>query len=504
MRFPFLFLLILFFSPFPLYAQGTGTETETEFSEFLEKVKEEARAEGVSEAVLMMAFKDVKAPDARVIELDRKQPEFNQDFTSYMAALVSEERVLKGRELMKYHRPLLDKIYKEYGVPPNVIVAFWGIESYYGTRKGKLYVIQSMTTLAYDHRRSKFFKGELIAALKILQREERTTETLVGGWAGAMGHFQFIPSTYLAYAVDIDGDGKKDIWDNFEEAAYSAAHFLQKIGWQRGQLWGREVKLPSKFPYPRFFPEVKKPLTFWKEQGIVFPSGKPLGTIVDFEAEVVLPEGRHGPAFLVYDNFRVIRRWNNSTLYALSVGLLSNRIGFREPLIYQKGKYATPPLSGQSVKKMQERLAVLGYYQGTATGILGPVTIRAVQKVQRDLSMTQDGYPTPLFLKRINSKEIDQILEKKKQAEEKKKADADKPKSQTKGKDTSTKPAGQSAKKDAAKPQVQAKMPEPKKEVKPAPEKKTGAADQSQPGAMRATSGSEMVHQTEARELQEQ
>ena len=424
MRFlSFLFFVILLFSATPLFAADLVPD-ENEFINFLNALKIEAVDAGISEVTVDAAFKNVKEPDKRVIELDRKQPEFNQDFTSYMGILVKEERIAKGRELMKQHRVMLGKIYKEYGIPPNIIIAFWGVESNYGTRKGKMSLMQSLTTLTYDNRRSKFFKAELMNALKILDRKERTVDTLVGGWAGAMGHFQFMPSTYLTYAIDFNGDGKKDIWDDFEEAAYSAANYLQRIGWKKGQLWGREVKLPRNFPYGRFYPQVKKPLSFWKKQGVTFASGKPLSTLVDFEAEIVLPEGRHGPAFLAYDNYRVIKRWNNSVLYALAVGLLSNQIAFHEPLIYKKGKYATPPLSGASVKKLQDRLRQLGYYSGTSTGILGPVTTRSIQHVQRDLNLTQDGYPTPSFLKKLYADDFKKEVE----AANKKKATASKKK----------------------------------------------------------------------------
>lgn len=404
MKHYFILFFCLITLPFSVFAQtGAPSESETAFLDFLEEVRVEARSAGISESTLMQAFSGVKAPDPKVIELDRKQPEFNQDFTSYMAILVSEERVLKGRELMKTHRPMLDKIYKKYGVPPNILIAFWGIESYYGTRKGKMHLIQSLTTMAYDHRRSAFFRKELLAALQILERGERSADKLVGGWAGAMGHFQFMPTTYLSYAVDANGDGKKDIWDNFEEAAYSAGYFLEKMGWQKGQLWGREVKIPTTlYPLlPSVFPEVKQPLSKWKKMGVTFPSGKELPTLVDFKAELVLPEGVHGPAFLTYENFDVIKRWNRSTLYALAVGLLSNRIGFKEPLVYEKSAKATPPLSGASVKKMQNRMIELGYYRGAATGILGPMTIRAVQKVQKKYGLVQDGYPTPVFLRKL-------------------------------------------------------------------------------------------------------
>ena len=297
------------------------------FAEWREGVRNEALGLGISAAIFDAAFADVE-PIPRVIELDRSQPEVTLTFDQYVERVVPESRVEKGRTLLTEHRDLLEPIGRKYGVPPRFIVALWGIETNFGQYLGGFPVIASLATLAYDGRRSAYFRQELLQALRILEDGHITPEAMMGSWAGAMGQSQFMPSSFVNYAVDHDGDGRRDIWGTQGDVFASAANYLAQAGWRAGETWGRQVTLPSGFDHALTGLEVKKTLAEWQALGLRRADGSDLPQ-ADIGGSVVLPGGEGGPAYLVYNNYRTIMRWNRSFYFATSVGLLADGIGRR-------------------------------------------------------------------------------------------------------------------------------------------------------------------------------
>jgi len=301
-------------------APPAGHAATESFQAWVAAVRVEAQANGISTATLDAAF-DGLEPDPKVIELDRKQPETKWTFDRYLQLVIDDERIAKGRENYAKYRPLLRQIGAKYGVQPQVIVALWGIETKYGARTGTFDIIRSLATLAYDGRRSAFFRKELLAALQILNDGHISRQKLRGSWAGAMGQNQFMPTSFVAYAVDHSGDGRRDIWETEADVFASAANYLAKQGWVPGQRWGRPVSVPAGFDSKLADRKIIKRISEWKALGVeAATSGD------DLMASVLLPDGPGGPAFLVYQNFRVIRRWNPSNYFALAVGLLADRV----------------------------------------------------------------------------------------------------------------------------------------------------------------------------------
>lgn len=296
-----------------------------DFSRWLEALRSEAAAQGISQATLNAALSDL-TPIPRVIELDRRQPERTLTFDEYLERVVSETRIAQARREYLRHRPLLEEIGRRYGVPPRFIVALWGIESSFGHNTGSYRVIPALATLAYDGRRSTFFRSELLAALRILDQGHVTPEDMRGSWAGAMGQNQFMPSSFLQYAVDHDGDGRRDIWRSHADVFASTANYLARAGWDAAYTWGREVHLPPGFDPALAGLDTRKPLAEWQALGVRRRDGGDLPAVA-ISASLVLPGGPGGPAFLVYDNYRAILRWNRSTYFATAVGLLADAIG---------------------------------------------------------------------------------------------------------------------------------------------------------------------------------
>jgi membrane-bound lytic murein transglycosylase B len=288
---------------------------------------------------------------------------------------------------------------RDHGVAPQYLLAFWALESNFGGNFGGIPVLNSLATLACDERRSSYFTAELINALRILDRGDIDATGMVGSWAGAMGHTQFMPSAYLQHAVDGDGDSRIDLWGSVPDALASAGNFLQSLGWQQGVRWGREVRLPEAFPYEQAGLKRPRRLQEWRRLGITDVDGRALAQ-VDMEAALIIPAGHRGPAFLVYDNFRVIMRWNRSELYALSVGLLADRIagagGLRTP-----PPADAPRLHREQVLELQTKLGESGFDAGTPDGVLGPATRQAIQAFQHSRGMVADGHPDAGLLKAV-------------------------------------------------------------------------------------------------------
>jgi membrane-bound lytic murein transglycosylase B len=303
---------------------GGAAGNEVSFPSWLAALKQEARQAGIRDATLDRAFAGVQ-PIPRVIELDRKQPEKTMTFAQYMERVVSQTRIAEARRRLEENRAILEPIGRKFGVQPRFIVALWGIETNFGQNMGSFPVVASLATLAYDGRRSSFFRKELLNALRILDQGHITPEAMIGSWAGAMGQSQFMPSSFLAYAVDWNGDGRRDIWGTREDVFASIANYLAKSGWRGDAGWGAEVRLPPRFDMRLAGLEVKKPIAFWHEAGVRQPDGRgvPGGS---GEASLVLPGGSEGPALLVTENYRAILKWNNSVYFASAVGYLADSL----------------------------------------------------------------------------------------------------------------------------------------------------------------------------------
>ncbi|WP_153916267.1 lytic murein transglycosylase [Shewanella sp. TC10] len=360
-----------------------------DFSQCVDKLKVKARSEGLSEQTINTSVANLKFIP-RVIELDNQQPEFSQTFGNYFNKRVTDWRVKEGRRLLAENRELLNKLTKEYGVPGQYIISFWGLETNFGGYKGKMSVLNSLATLACDPRRSNYFTNELMQALKLKEKYNFDDATMVGSWAGAMGHTQFMPTNYAKYAVDGDGDGKVDLWNSTADALTSAANFLQQLGWKANERWGREVSLPADYDYQYLGPKHPQPLTQWAEMNITQTSGKPLST-PDMEASLYVPSGHTGPAFLGYDNFDVIMRWNRSEFYAIAVGHLADRINGAVPLHVSAPEHGM--FNRSDIKVMQAKLNELGFDVGKPDGVLGRNSIAGVQAFQRSKNLVADGFP---------------------------------------------------------------------------------------------------------------
>ncbi|MSO88640.1 MAG: lytic murein transglycosylase [Rhodospirillaceae bacterium] len=307
-----------------LVTAHAASAADKPFAAWLEELRLEAAERGISKATLQAALTGIE-PLPRVLELDRRQPEFTITFTEYLTRVVPGARVEKGRERLRESRALLDDIAKRYGVQPRFMVALWGVESDFGRVTGDFSIIQALATLAYDGRRSAFFRQELLNALRILDRGDIEPRAMRGSWAGAMGQSQFMPSSFLTFAVDHDGDGRRDIWTTRADVLASTANYLAKSGWRADETWGRPVRLPPGFDASLANLDIVKPIGQWQALGIRRTDAGDLPTR-QLDSSIVLPEGLSGPAYLVYNNFRVLLKWNRSNFFAIAVGTLADRI----------------------------------------------------------------------------------------------------------------------------------------------------------------------------------
>jgi membrane-bound lytic murein transglycosylase B len=299
--------------------------TENAFAVWLENLRSEALAAGISPTTLDTALADIEEPLPRVIDLDRKQPESLQTLESYVAARVSETRIATGRKMMKRYSSWLGRVEQKSAVQRRFLVALWGIETNYGAQTGRFSVVHSLVTLAYDERRGPYFRKELLAALRILDAGHIPFERMRGSWAGAMGQCQFMPTSFLSYAVDGDGDGRIDIWNSVPDVLASSANYLARAGWKNDQTWGRPVKLPQSFDVSLAGLQTRLPLARWQALGVRSSNGSALPGR-GLEASLLIPDGPEGSAYLVYDNFRALLTWNRSISFAVAVGLLSDRV----------------------------------------------------------------------------------------------------------------------------------------------------------------------------------
>ncbi|MPQ76808.1 lytic murein transglycosylase [Hydrogenovibrio sp. JE_KL2] len=380
------------------------TQNEADFQKWVTDFKKQALKQGISQKTLNIAFKDVHL-NLRVLELDRRQPEFAQTFWQYFNRAVTNWRIVKGKFFLKKYQAELSEVTKKYGVPERFLVAFWGMETNFGGYTGNTPIIESLATLSYDDRRSSFFTKELISALEILDQGNVTVDEMKGSWAGAMGQCQFMPSNYLKYAVDGDNSGTKDLWNSLPDVFNSMGNFLEQLGWQRGENWGREVELPKGFDLTLADGKTKHPLAYWQKLGIKLADGRPLPNEV-MDAALVLPYDYRGPAFLVYDNYFVIKRWNRSDSYALAVAHLADRLVGRPELTKTQPK-DDRSLSHQQIIELQDRLKRDHYDIQVLDGIIGGKTRQAVRNYQIDHNLPPDGYPSYRMLEILRKNQGD-------------------------------------------------------------------------------------------------
>lgn len=303
----------------------SSAEMPQSFETWLADLRAEALVRGISQATLNEALSGLE-PIPRVIELDRNQPEFKLTFAEYLNRVVPQNRVVTGRKKLREHQSLLTRISQRYGVQPRFLVALWGIETDFGRYMGDFPMIGAIATLAYDGRRSSFFRNELFHALRIVQKGHIGAAKMRGSWAGAMGQVQFMPSTFQSFAVDYDGDRRIDIWSNLGDVFASAANYLSQSGWVADQIWGREVSLPTQFNRKLVSLKTRKRLTEWQALAVRRLNGKDLPMKPNLLASVVQPDGPEGKAFIVYRNYRALLEWNQSIFFGLAVGILADRI----------------------------------------------------------------------------------------------------------------------------------------------------------------------------------
>ncbi len=370
----------------------------TDFDQCLAGIESRAVSEGVTRETARTVLADVEFLP-RVIELDRHQPEFTTTFADYLGRRVNESRIEQGRRFLEEHGDLLKRVTEATGVPAPYLLSFWGLETNYGSYFGKMPVPSALATLACDPRRGDYFSGELVSALKIIDEGAIEADRMEGSWAGAMGHVQFMPSVFLRHATDADGDGRRDLWNSLPDALMSAGRFLESMGWDPDYRWGREVLLPEDFNYG-LAGEGRRPLSEWRKLGITDVWGHPVANDTQ-EAALVIPAGHEGPAFLAYDNFRVIMGWNRSQYYAIAVGHLADRIAGAGGLQNPPPEDA-PALSRSDVELLQATLSAKGFDAGEPDGILGPATRSAIRSYQASNDMVADGFPGEELLKRLD------------------------------------------------------------------------------------------------------
>ncbi len=373
-------------------------EANRGFQDWIGGFRNRAMAEGISARVLDAAFDGVRY-DADVIARDSNQSEFTKTIWQYLDSAVSDTRIANGKAALREHGARLQAIEARYGVEKEVVTAVWGLESAYGSFRGKNDIVTSLATLAYDGRRGAFFEQQLIAALKILQNGDTSPRNMTGSWAGAMGHTQFMPTSYLDYAVDFTGDGRRDIWsDDPSDALASTAAYLAKFGWKKGQPWGVEVTLPRGFDFALADRGITKTPGDWARMGVRGVNGQPVPN--HGKGAILLPAGGQGAAFMIFDNFAVIERYNSADAYVIGIGHLSDRLKGGAPI---KGDWprGDRALTRAERMEMQKRLTAKGFNTQGVDGRIGPRTISAVRSFQVAQGMAPDGYASLRLLDRL-------------------------------------------------------------------------------------------------------
>ena len=376
-------------------------EQREEWNKWLNGLKQEMIEKGISKKTIKRAYKDDYFHEVKEVVLhDKKQPEFILTSDVYINRLVNKNKVKQARKHYNDLKPDYQKISDTYGVPLNYLISFWAVETHFGYNKGKYHLIDGLTNLSYKNRRSKFFKRELYNVLQIMDNYDLDGDKMMGSWAGAMGHFQFMPSTYNAYAVDYDDDGVADIWDSFDDAIASAANYLHQLGWKPEEPWGQEVSLPWNFDYKLVGAKKFKPVKEWKKIGITAANGKKLKLPEDAPAAIILPDGRRGRAYITLSNFRRIMIWNRSTSYALAIVHLADYINSDKEFRALKNKHIYK-ISDEDILSVQHFANRILKTNLKEDGKFGSKTAEAVKKLQKKWKLPQDGVPDYLLISKI-------------------------------------------------------------------------------------------------------
>ncbi|HEX5930520.1 MAG TPA: lytic murein transglycosylase [Methyloceanibacter sp.] len=370
-----------------------------EFGRWLQGFKKEAVAQGISPNTVSYAL-DGLTYDPATIAKDRAQGVFAQTFLQFSGRMVSSNRLQVGAQLLKKHANTFNQIEQQYGVPGPVLVAFWGLETDFGKVMGNMETLRSLATLSFDCRRPDEFREQLMFALKVVERGDLSPQEMRGPAHGEVGQFQFQPKNYYQYAVDFDGNGKRDLIRSAPDSLASAANYLQSIGWQAGQPWLEQVRVPAELPWDQADVTIRKPRAFWAQHGVTYLNGKPIPAD-DLQAGLVLPMGRNGPAFLAYPNFDVYLEWNKSLVYTTTAGYYATRLAGGPALARGNGPVET--LSLAETKQLQQLLAKRGFEVGKIDGVLGAASRDAIRSMQVKYGMPADAYPTAELLSRLSA-----------------------------------------------------------------------------------------------------
>jgi membrane-bound lytic murein transglycosylase B len=383
----------------PIPAPAPSADT-AKFNAFLQEERAVALAAGISPATYDLATANI-APNPRIEQLEQSQPEFVTPVWTYLDNMVSDARIAKGQQMLAANAASLTAIESKYGVPKEILVAIWGAESNYGESMGTFNLFEALGTLAYDGPRQDYARPEFLAALKMVEQDHYRPADMTASWAGAFGQTQFVPSSFLAHAVDGDGDGKIDLWHDAADALASTANLLADAGWQRGNPCEVEVTLPAGFDYSLADSDSVKSLDAWKRLGVRAQMGSALPDTSE-DAGVYLPAGARGPAFLVFDNFKVVLKYNNAASYALAVCTLAGRFRGAPPVIASWPRDEQPLMPDERIA-FQTNLKALGYDPGSIDGVLGRGTRKALRAYQQAHGLPADGFPTKALLDRLMS-----------------------------------------------------------------------------------------------------
>jgi lytic murein transglycosylase len=378
-------------------APAESCHKEKTFDAWLDGVRSDARAAGDSANAIDEALDGVTF-DPEIVKKDRAQGVFTQDFLQFSDRMVAAYRLTEGKARIAKLADVFQRIEKTYGVPAPVLTAFWGLETDFGAGNGTGPTLTSLATLGYDCRRPDFFRQQLMAAIKIIDRGDLSASQMRGPWAGELGQLQFIPERYLNFGVDFDGDGRVDLLHSSPDALASAANYIKSLGWKAGQPWLQEVRVPQSLPWERADLSIKLPLSQWAQWGVMLPDGKPLPTKGP-DASLFLPMGRSGPAFLAYPNFDVYLQWNNSLVYSATAAYFATRLAGAPPV--GRGTIGDSKLTAAEVRQVQSLLAAKGYDIGKADGIIGASTRQAVKAEQLKFGLPPDSYPSRELLQKL-------------------------------------------------------------------------------------------------------
>ena len=388
--------VMLIGAPGTAWAQANCTNSG-KFETWLAEFKKEALAQGISQSAINAASPYLVL-DQRIINIDRSQRFFAQDFLEISTKMLPSGRLTGGAAKMKQYKDLFAREEKEFGVPASVITAFWGLESDFGSGQGKDHAIKSLATLAYDCRRADMFRAHLFDALRLIERGDLRAEEMIGSWAGELGHTQFMPSEYMANAIDYDGDGKRNLIKSVSDVIGSTGKYLVHLGWKRGEPWLEEVRVPANLPWKEADLSVQHPRSKWAAWGVTRPGGKALPND-NVPASVVLPVGRFGPAFIAYDNFQAHLKWNQSLNYSLTAAYYATRLDGAPPM--SKGSGTVPKITFEETREVQQLLQKRGYDVGRIDGVLGLKSRVAIRDTQIKFGLPADGWPSAELLARL-------------------------------------------------------------------------------------------------------